>query len=169
MTTFQGFLIYYNNLDVKPFVEALRKFRKFYQQKDLDVFKISISIPGIARKLLFRAAKASGAIFPLFPKEDRDLHALVKKNICGGPSIIFNRYHKADATRIRSDDGKLCKRIIGLDANAIYLFSLAKKMPQGLYSRLDNFVSHKQASAKSKYVCVDGILGMEEGRKEVFP
>ena len=130
MAIFQDFLIYYNNLDVKPFIEALTKFRKFYQQKDLDVFKISISIPGIERKLLFRTANVSGAIFPLFPKEDRDLHALVKKNICGSPSIIFNRYHKADAIRIRSDDGKLCKRIIGLDANSIYLFSLAKKMPQ---------------------------------------
>jgi hypothetical protein len=138
MTTFKEFLIYYNNLDVEPFVTAVKKFQEFYRRKQLDVFKISISIPGIARNMLFKAAQDSGAIFQLIQKEDEDLYLTVKQNICGGPSIIFNRFHKADETRIRRDDGKVCKRIIGLDANALYLFAIGREMPHGSYSRLIN-------------------------------
>ena len=138
MRTIKDFLIYYNNLDVKPFVEALKNFQTFYRQKELDVFKISLSIPGIARKMLFKAGQESGAVFQLFQKDDEDLHMTVKQNICGGPSIIFNRFHKADETKIRRDDGKVCKRITGLDSNSLYLFAIGREMPHGSYCRLMN-------------------------------
>ncbi len=38
----------------------------------------------------------------------------MKDSIVGDPSIIFNRYHVANETRIRNGD-KLCKTIIGYD------------------------------------------------------
>ena len=39
-----------------------------------------------------------------------NLFYLLKDSIVGGPSIIFNRYHEANKTKIRDGD-KLCKRL----------------------------------------------------------
>ncbi|KAG3122315.1 hypothetical protein PI126_g24199 [Phytophthora idaei] len=52
-------------------------------------------------------------------KEEKDIYSKMKANIAGGPSIIFNRYAKRIETKIRG--GKVCKKIIGYDANALYL------------------------------------------------
>ncbi|KAG2763857.1 hypothetical protein Pcac1_g24542 [Phytophthora cactorum] len=52
-------------------------------------------------------------------KEKKDIYSKMKANIAGGPSIIFNRYAKRNETKIR--DGKVCKKIIEYDANALYL------------------------------------------------
>ena len=83
METFREYLEYYNNLDVTPFVTAIERPQKFYRENQLDVFKISISVPGAARNIIYRAAKESGVIFILFPKDKT-----VTTNICGGPSTI---------------------------------------------------------------------------------
>ena len=40
MQTFRDFLIRYNNLDVRPFVEAVENFQHFYFEKGMDVFKV---------------------------------------------------------------------------------------------------------------------------------
>lgn len=52
--------------------------------------------------------------------EYKDIYYKMKDNIVGGPSIIFTRYAKANETKIRG--GKLVKKIIGYDANALYLW-----------------------------------------------
>lgn len=49
--------------------------------------------------------------------EQSQAYDLMEKNITGGPSIIFNRFAKAGMTRIRG--GKMCKKVIGFDANAL--------------------------------------------------
>ncbi|GMF47821.1 unnamed protein product [Phytophthora lilii] len=41
----------------------------------------------------------------------------MKASIAGGPSIIFICYAKRNETKIRG--GKVCKKIIGYDANAL--------------------------------------------------
>ena len=107
METFQDFLEYYNNLDVKPFVEAVEKMQVFYKDIGIDFLKECLSIPGVARKFLFQDRPT----FSLFGPEDVDLHKTIKKNIVGGPSIIFTRYHEAGKTRIRKN--KLCQNIVG--------------------------------------------------------
>ena len=38
MSTFKDFLIYYNNLDVHPFVEAMEKMQQFYFDHHIDLF-----------------------------------------------------------------------------------------------------------------------------------
>lgn len=63
MTCFKDFLIWYNNLDVGPFVQAVIKLQNFYLNKNIDIFKTTISVPGIARQLVFQAAKNEGAYF----------------------------------------------------------------------------------------------------------
>lgn len=48
MQSFCDFLIYYNNLDVGPFVEAVTKMCVPYQDRGVDMFKDAVSVPGIA-------------------------------------------------------------------------------------------------------------------------
>ena len=134
MCTFRDWLIYYNNLDVKPFVEALSKMHSFYKAKRVDVFKQTISVPGIARILLFRAARTANASFPLFNKKNEDLYRTVKRNIVGGPSIIFQRHMKAGETKIRNGL-KTCQSVVGYDCNALYLWALSQDMPVGAFIR----------------------------------
>lgn len=83
MRTFRDFLVWYNNLDVEPFVKAVENFQQFYFEKGIDVFKTAISVPGIARQLLFRTARKENANFALFDKQNEDLYQTIKHNIVG--------------------------------------------------------------------------------------
>ena len=52
----------------------------------------------------------------------------------GGPSLVFTRKHVAGETRIRShqyEDARLCRRILGYDANSLYPSTMMKEMPCG--------------------------------------
>ncbi len=101
MSTFRDFLVWYNNLDVAPFVLAIQRLQKFYFDKGIDVFKTAISVPGIARQMLYKTAEEAGAEFSLIDQGNEELHQTIKQNIVGGPSIIFTRHAKADETLIR--------------------------------------------------------------------
>ena len=135
--SFRDFLVWYNNLDVRTFVDAVQKFQQFYLEKGVDVFKTTISVPGIARQLLFKTARNKNANFALFDQYSKDLYQTVKqtvkRNIVGGPSIIFTRHHCAGQTRIRGQ--KPCRSILGFDANAIYLQAIGQPMPVGPFVR----------------------------------
>lgn len=79
----------------------------------------------------------------------KEIYYKMKENIVGGPSIIFNRYAKRNETRTRG--GKLVKKIIGYDANALCLWALGNLMPCGrlvlidVYeSNIDDIVADKQ-------------------------
>ncbi|KAG4040762.1 hypothetical protein PC123_g23704 [Phytophthora cactorum] len=61
----------------------------------------------------------------------------MKANIAGGPSIIFNRYAKRNETKIYG--GKLCKTIIGYDANDLYLWALGNYMPCGRLTTIEAY------------------------------
>ncbi|KAG3113019.1 hypothetical protein PI124_g6525 [Phytophthora idaei] len=70
-------------------------------------------------------------------KEEKDIYGKMKANIAGGPSIIFNRYAKRNETKIRG--GKLCKKVIGYDANALYLWALGNDMPCGRLTTIEAY------------------------------
>ena len=53
MSTFEDFLVWYNNLDVVPFLEAVEKMSQFWQERKIDMFKDGISVPGLTLKYLF--------------------------------------------------------------------------------------------------------------------
>ncbi|CAH3180046.1 unnamed protein product, partial [Porites lobata] len=138
MSTFQEFLIWYNNLDVVPFLEAVEKMSQFWQERKIDMFKDGISVPGLTLKYLFSYLSPQ-TYFSLFDQANSDLYHLIKDNNTGGPSIIFHRYHEAGKTKIReAEEGeaaKLCEKIVGYDANALYLWALMQDMPTGSYTR----------------------------------
>ena len=135
MTTFKDFLVWYNNLDVGPFVTALKKNCECYRHIRIDILKTTISAPGISRQLLFDAASKCGGYFALFDQQNKDLYETLKSNITGGPSIISTRYHEAGKTYIRSNSEYPCKSIVGYDANALYLWALDQPLPVGSFFR----------------------------------
>ncbi|XP_078601001.1 uncharacterized protein LOC144876010 [Branchiostoma floridae x Branchiostoma japonicum] len=139
MTTMRDFLIWYNNKDVSPMVEAVQKMTEFYQDKGIDMFKDGISVPGLTLKYLFMNLPRD-TYFTV--PDNEDVYRLYKDNIVGGPSIIFHRYHEKGKTYIRADEMTLagrepkpCQKVIGYDANALYLWALMQDMPSGHYIR----------------------------------
>ena len=79
----------------------------------------------------------------LISEANKEVFHKLKKNVVGGPSIIFHRYHEAEKTHIRRprynestnqwtvSDEKKVKKIVGFDANALYLWALSQNMPCG--------------------------------------
>ena len=53
MQTFHEFLVWYNNLDVEPFCDALEKMNAFWCSKHIDMLRQGISIPGVTLTYLF--------------------------------------------------------------------------------------------------------------------
>ncbi|GMF12048.1 unnamed protein product [Phytophthora lilii] len=70
-------------------------------------------------------------------KAESEMYGKMKANIAGGPSIFFNRYAKRNETKIRV--GKICKKIIGYDANALYLWALSNEMPCGRLTTIEAY------------------------------
>ncbi|XP_078681083.1 uncharacterized protein LOC144916013 [Branchiostoma floridae x Branchiostoma belcheri] len=139
MTTMRDFLVWYNNKDVGPMVDAVHKMFDFYKDLGIDMFKDGISVPGLTLKFLFMNLPST-TYFTLVDNEE--VYRLFKDNIVGGPSIIFHRYHEKGKTYIRADEmkemgrePKLCQRVVGFDANALYLWALMQAMPSGHYIR----------------------------------
>ena len=132
MTTMRDYLVWYNNRDVTPFLEAIDKQAAFYHDQHIDIFKDGISVPGLTLLYLFNGLPPD-TNFVTFNQTNSDLHQLVKDNIVGGPAIIFHRYHEKDVTKIRG--GEACRTVVGYDANALYLWAIMQDMPTGWYMR----------------------------------
>ena len=150
MKTMKDYLVWYNNRDVVPFMEALEKQVQFYQKLRVDMFKDGISVPGLTLRYLFNNDQAN---FTLIDQKNADLHELIKTNNVGGPSIIFHRYHEANHTKIREhvygENAQECQAVIGYDANALYLWCIMQDMPSGNCVRRrveDNFKPYQPDS-----------------------
>ena len=103
----------------------------YYQNRNVDIFKDGISVPGLTLKYMFQNLPS---YFTVPNEKNMDLYQLFKNNIVGGLSIVFHRYHERDVTTIRPrnyEEPKACKKIIGYDANALYLWSTMQVMPTG--------------------------------------
>ncbi|KAG2984300.1 hypothetical protein PC120_g24264 [Phytophthora cactorum] len=245
MKSIKDLLIRYNNLDVVPFIKAIKAQRELFKRFDLDMFADGVSLPGLSEKVMYQTCfdnlqyptKKSPQSFrfpskrmsgyksqdveakrefgmtlghldrllnqqkylcglcygPLsaetasadrinnklghidgnilisciscntarndmslkgfrykkllefnsdrlvysIDKEEKDIYGKMKANIAGGPSIIFNRYAKRNETKIRG--GKLCKKVIGYDANALYLWALGNDRPCGRLTTIEAY------------------------------
>ncbi|KAG3179897.1 hypothetical protein PC128_g15799 [Phytophthora cactorum] len=245
MKSIKDLLVWYNNLDVVPFIKAIKAQRELFKRFDLDMLTDGVSLPGLSEKVMYQTCfdnlqypdkKSANAFqFPAnrlggyksqdakakrkfgmtlehlntllqnqkylcglcycqltadtasadrinnklghidgniliscvkcntarkdmspkgfrykkllefnsdrlvysIDKEEKDIYAKMKANIAGGPSIIFNRYAKRNETKIRG--GKLCKKVIGYDANALYLWALGNDMPCGRLTTIEAY------------------------------
>jgi hypothetical protein len=128
MSPLKDFLIWYNKKDVVPFSDALERQVDFYEGLGVDMFKDAISVPGVTLRYLFKTLPKDVS-FSLCSKREQDLHNTIRKNIVGGPSIIFHRYHEKDQTFVRGNSQKAVQGIKGYDVNALYLWALMQRMP----------------------------------------
>ena len=127
-TSVRDLLIYYNNCDVSPFVEALLNMLSIYQDKQIDLFKNCVTVPSAARHLIFNSVD-DDVKFALCDESQKDIHTLFKQNICGGPSIVMTRYQERNVTKIRGN--KSTQKIAGFDCNALYAWCILQDMPTG--------------------------------------
>ena len=136
-TSLRDLLLYYNNLNVQPFVEAVKKCVGFYQSKGLDLFKQAFSVSGITKRYLFNQTPFD-CYFSLIAKKNADFHQLMLNQLVGGPSLVFIRLAIKNETFIKSHlypNPKICQTIKRFDVNSLYLWSLAQKMPLGYFVR----------------------------------
>ena len=136
MQTFGDWLEYYNNLDVAPFLEALQKMKEFYTSLGIDILKDAVSLPGVSEKYILRKTLQPrwGYKPPELYSPNKEAYEMLKAAVVGGPSLVFTRKHVAGETRIRShqyEDARVCRRILGYDANSLYPSTMMKEMPCG--------------------------------------
>ena len=65
MKTMHDFLVWYNNRDVVPFLDAIDKQFAFYKQQNIDMFKDGVSVPGLTLLYLFNELP-SNTFFTVF-------------------------------------------------------------------------------------------------------
>ena len=95
MKTMRDFLVWYNNRDVVPFLQAIDKQFAFYQQQNIDMFKDGISVPGLTLLYLFNNLP-SKTYFTVFNKTNSDLLQLVKTT----SSVVLLSYFTDTMRRI---------------------------------------------------------------------
>ena len=130
-------LIYYNVLDCVPFVQTVQNLLRPYLQQGLDIFKTSFSVSGVA-KLQMIKKNFLNAFFCLFPKWHGDLYKTLQSQLTGGLSLIFCRLATSGETKIRSheiDNPETVKKVLGLDANSLHLYTIAQNNPTGYFCR----------------------------------
>ena len=135
MRTFKDFLEWYNNLEVEPFVAVVERLRGYYFEREIDMFKISVSVPRLVRQILFECGRKDGASFALFDEANSNLYMTIKQSIIEGLSIIFQRFHENHNTFLRGNPEKNCQNILGFDANGLYLYCIDQPMPTGPFVR----------------------------------
>ena len=96
MQLFRDYRVYYNNKYVEPFVEALNNHTHFFKEHGIDMFKDSISLPGLTLLFLFHN---NDTPYILFNQSDAKLHSLLQTKLVEGPSIIFHRFHTESRQR----------------------------------------------------------------------
>ena len=129
MKSVRDLLIWYNNLDVEPFLEALQKQYAIYASRGIDMGRQAISLPGLAVLWMESVVgtrpsnRETFAVSPvgndkdkytdfyqsivnslrvqLIDEDNRELHQLFRNNLVGGPSIVFHRFHAKGETLIR--------------------------------------------------------------------
>ena len=91
----------------------------------------AVSISGVSFASVMRGSINRGANLW---GPNKEAYNVLRESIVGGPSIVFTRYHRAGETKIRSrkhDDCKMCQKIVGFDANSLYLYTMKFPMPCG--------------------------------------
>ena len=95
MSSFKGFLLWYNNIDVVPTLEPMQKIITFYHDNDIDILRLGCILPNLAN---ICSHKTTDAKFYPFTEEDEDLLEKIREDVVGGPFIVFTREAVFDET-----------------------------------------------------------------------
>ena len=125
----------------------------FWKDQKIDIFKDSVSMPGLMMKYLF--SNIPDTYFLLFGEQDKDMYYTMKDNDVGGPSIIFNRYHEKDKTKIQNlemrakgKEPKSCKKLWAMMPTRCIFRPLCKICQQDSTRRLEEDEFKKRVSDK---------------------
>jgi G:T-mismatch repair DNA endonuclease (very short patch repair protein) len=137
MQTIGDMLVYYNKMDCIPFIKALDNHFDFYWgSMKLDMFKDAMTLPGLTHKFLMSKTDAT---FSVFNNGNKDVYNTLRKNVVGGPSVVYHRHHAKNKTKIKErifrEKSELTKVIMGYDCNSMYLGSTGNLMPTGYMVR----------------------------------
>ena len=122
MQSFKNFR-WYNNKDVVPTLEAMKKMIEFYHSISIDMLKLDCTLTNLAKICLHSSKNVK---FHTFPEGDKDM--------VGGLFIVFTRKAVVGQTRIRSASNTF-KSKVGIDASQLYPYVMCQLMPTGLYTR----------------------------------
>ncbi|EGZ11067.1 hypothetical protein PHYSODRAFT_337829 [Phytophthora sojae] len=125
-----------------------------------NVARKSMSLKGFRHKKLLEFN--SDMLVYSIDREEKDMYTKMKANIAGGPSIIFNRYAKRNETKIRG--GRICKKIIGYDANALYLWALEHLKPY--FSEMTPIFKNTLIDCSDRSVIGQHMFEYNEERKQ---
>ena len=97
-----------------------------------QLFNDNMSLPNIARTIGYKYCEKAGGIFFLPKGDDEGLEfeRVIRRNLNGGPSIIFNRGITAHSSVIEGTDNKV-EIIKTYDANALYPKCMSTWLPVG--------------------------------------
>ena len=113
MTTFGSFLQWYNNKDVVPTLDDMKKMINFYHDKGIDMLKIGCTLPNLANICRYKSTDYN--FYPFF-SSDSDLLEKKREDMTDGHSIVITRKTVANKTFIRKSNN-LCKSMVGIDAS----------------------------------------------------
>ena len=123
------YLRVYNLSEVVPFVDCLQKEINKYVPFGIDICKDAVSIPGVSLRYLINQSEK------VLYAPDLKTYQLLKKGMIGGPCIVFCRYAEAEVTKIKDhlfgEEAKVCKSVVGYDANSLYPYTFSREMPCG--------------------------------------
>lgn len=73
---------------------AVERLRGYYFKRGIDMFKISVSVPGLARQMLFECRRKDGASFALFDEANNDPYRTINKTSLENPRLSFIDFTK---------------------------------------------------------------------------
>ena len=127
MQTFADWLRYYNNLDVAPGLEALEKMRAFYTENgDRHLERRGEHSRG---QLALPSPRSRGKRRRTLESQQRGLRDVERRS-----ERWAHQIPRRGVTSLRPHQQahpKLCKRILGYNANALYLSTMLRDMPCG--------------------------------------
>ncbi|GMF30877.1 unnamed protein product [Phytophthora lilii] len=164
MKSIKDLLIWYNNLDVVPFTKAIKAQRELLKRFDLDMFADGVSLPGLSEKVMYQtcfnnlqcpdkkpanafqfSAKRMAGYKSQDAKAKRNfgvtlehVNTLLQKQkyLCG---LCYCQLTADTGSVMKIRGGKVCKKIIGYDANALYLWALGNEMPCGRLTTVEAY------------------------------
>ena len=133
--TSRDYLQYYNTQDVVPFLVATLNYARQLQEKNVDMFRDGISLPGLAKQILSKHIPPN----TMYYIDDPTIFKSIKDSEVGGQSIIFTR-----------STTEKHPYVIGYDANSLYLHCLGQahfiKKPI-VYDNIVGSIMYRQKAA----------------------
>ena len=128
--------------------ETVQKLIEFYRTEQIDSLKENLTLSVATNKTLHRFNRG-GAIFGLDEKPE-DSYNLLRKNIVGGPSLVFGRYEKVNESFVDEDENGFVKSIVVYNYNAPYLFAMGGNILTVSYTVYENNPNEKLQPEKHR-------------------